>query len=102
MKQQEMIDFIYNDLGGRVSKADVHRVLAGAAARVAKTIAKGTECVVPGVGVVKLATLKGRSGTLHVGPAAGTKFKTRDRVKPRMVFNKAIRAAAARNKPTKH
>lgn len=101
MKQQEMIASIYNELDGRVSKADVRRVLAGAATRVAKTIAKGADCVVPGVGVVKLVTRKGRSGTLHVGAAAGQKFKTRDRVAPRMVFYKNVRDAAGKNKPDK-
>lgn len=101
MKQQEMIASIHAELGGRVSKADVRRVLTGAAVRVAKVVSKGGECVVPGIGVVKPVTRKGRSGVLHVGTAAGQKFKTRDRVAPRMVFYKNVRDAAAKNKPAK-
>jgi nucleoid DNA-binding protein len=101
MKQHDIIHGIHADLGGRVSKADVRRVLAGVAVRVAKTIAKGQPCVVPGVGVVKLATRRGRAGVLHVGKAAGQKYRTRDRVVPRMAFYKPVRDAAAKNKPDK-
>lgn len=101
MKQQEMIDSIHEELGGAVSKVAVHRVLSAVAARVTKAIAKGGDCVIPGVGVVKLSTRKGRAGVLQFGAAAGQKYKTRDSVVPRMSFYKAVRLAAAKNKPKK-
>lgn len=101
MKQQDMIATIHDQLDGEVTKSHVRQVLACAAALVTKTISKGGECVVPGIGVVKLTTRRGRSGVLHVGAAAGTKFKTKDKVAPRMVFYKNVREAAAKNKPAK-
>ncbi len=101
IKQSEIVDSIHADLDGRVTKSDVRRVLAGLAERVKHGLAKGGQCVVPGVGRVKLVVRRGRSGTIAIGSAAGSKYKTKAKMVPKMVFAKAVRDAAGKNKVAK-
>lgn len=101
LNQSEMIDTVHKKLSGRVTKNDVRKVLAEVAANVTRAVAKGQDCVVPGVGRVKLSSRKARSGTIGIGRAAGTKYKTKAKMVPKMVFAKPVRDAAAKNKVAK-